>query len=254
MSATPPGPERERGFTLLEVLIAVAILSLSLTSLLSSQMASMRATRYAEGVTAAAFLADYQLIEIQWVMKKEGWITEDKTFEGDFSELGWDDVRYECLVDFIELPEYGELIRAKDAAEDGTDAGLEPETYDAADQAFDAIGMVWPVVKAAIENAIRKASCTVFWHDGNIEHDFEVTTYWAEPERLMQIPELGGETTDEDDQSADEEPGAGPGGGPGRPGGGRRPGGAGRPGGGARPGTGLAPGGRGNRPKGGGGG
>jgi type II secretion system protein I len=232
-----------RGFTLLEVLVAVAILSLSLTSLLSSQMASMRATRYAEGVTAAAFLADYQLIEIQWVMKKEGWITEDKMFEGDFSDQGWEDVRYECLVDFVELPEYGELIRAKDAAEDGaTDAGLEPETYDAQDQAFDAIGMVWPVVKAAIENAIRKASCTVYWADGNIEHDFEATTYWAEPERLTQIPELGGEMTEDDDESADDTPG-----GPGRPGGGGRPGGA-RPGGsapkgGLRPGGGRRPGG-----------
>jgi hypothetical protein len=229
---------------LLEVLVAVAILSLSLTSLLSSQMASMRATRYAEGVTAAAFLADYQLIEIQWVMKKEGWVTEDKMFEGDFSDLGWDDVRYECLVDFVELPEYGELIRAKDAAEDAsTDGGLEPETYDATDQAFDAIGMVWPVVKAAIENAIRKASCTVYWTDGNIEHDFEVTTFWAVPERLTQIPELGGEMTDEDDDSSD-----GTSEGAGGPGGGRRPGGAGSgrpPKGGIRPSAGMAGPGRG---------
>jgi type II secretion system protein I len=241
-----------RGFTLLEVLVAVAILSLSLTSLLSSQMASMRATRYAEGVTAAAFLADYQLIEIQWVMKREGWITEDKMFEGDFDDLGWDDVRYECLVDFVELPEYGELIRAKDAAEDGaTDAGLEPETYDATDQAFDAIGMVWPVVKAAIENAIRKASCTVYWTDGNIEHDFVVTTYWAEPERLTQIPELGGEMTEEDDESSDGTPegSGGPGGG-GRPGG-ARPGGA-RPKGGLRPSGGMGgPGGKGRGGRGG---
>ncbi|MCH9683073.1 MAG: prepilin-type N-terminal cleavage/methylation domain-containing protein, partial [Deltaproteobacteria bacterium] len=43
--ATPaPSKAQTRGFTLLEVLVAVAILSISLSSLLSSQMASLRAT------------------------------------------------------------------------------------------------------------------------------------------------------------------------------------------------------------------
>ena len=58
------GGKRQSGFTLLEVLIAIGILSMSLTSLLTSQMASMRATRYAQGVTAAAFLAESKLIDI----------------------------------------------------------------------------------------------------------------------------------------------------------------------------------------------
>ena len=55
----------DSGFTLLEVLVAVAILALSLTSLLGSQIESMQATRYARQISAAAFLAEYQLIEIR---------------------------------------------------------------------------------------------------------------------------------------------------------------------------------------------
>ena len=62
-SSSPP-PSGQAGFTLLEVLIAVAILALSLTSLLGSQIDSLRATRYAQGITAAAFLAELkQLLE-----------------------------------------------------------------------------------------------------------------------------------------------------------------------------------------------
>src|SRR5690606_37718888 len=94
------------GFTLLEVLLAVAILAISLTSLLSSQMAALRATRYARGVSVAAFLAESKLIDIEWELRKDGWGDNDKEFEGDFSEEGWPDARYTCLVDMIELPDY----------------------------------------------------------------------------------------------------------------------------------------------------
>ncbi len=67
----PSSAKHSRGFTLLEVLIAIGILSMSLTSLLSSQMASMRATRYAQGVTAAAFLAEHQLLEIEGILPQQ---------------------------------------------------------------------------------------------------------------------------------------------------------------------------------------
>lgn len=213
----PRQPGSNRGFTLLEVLIAVAILSLSLTSLLSSQMASMRATSYARGVSVAAFLAEHRLMEIEWEMQRDGWIAEDKTFEGDFSEEGWPDIRYECLVDFMEMPDYSQIQQAVDASEQD-ETGVVGQ--DAGEQAFGALGMVWPIVKAAIEQSIRKAECTVFWPDGAIQHDFKVQTYWTDPQQLSQLPSLGGERTDADDDSSDDPPGGnsppsgrGPGGG-----------------------------------------
>ena len=116
---SPVGPDD--GFTLLEVLVAVAILSLSLTSLLGSQLASMQATKYARQLTAAAFLAEYQLIEIEFQQREDGWQTNDVTFKGDFDEQGWDDIEYECLVDYIELPEYNQMVQAKAAADQATD-------------------------------------------------------------------------------------------------------------------------------------
>ncbi len=187
------------GFTLLEVLLAVAILAISLTSLLSSQMAALRATRYARGVSVAAFLAESKLIDIEWELRKDGWGDNDKEFEGDFSEEGWPDARYTCLVDMIELPDYTALQAAVDAAE--TDGSTESVlgVQDAEDRAFDSLGMVWPVVKGAVERSIRKASCTIYWKDGNIDHDFEVTTFWTNPQALTELPGMGGEQGEEDD-------------------------------------------------------
>ena len=83
---SPVGPDD--GFTLLEVLVAVAILAISLTSLLDSQLASMQATRYARQLSAAAFLAEYQLVEIEFQQRRDGWQTSDVTFKGDFDDQG----------------------------------------------------------------------------------------------------------------------------------------------------------------------
>lgn len=252
-----PRPSHKRaGFTLLEVLVAVAILSLSLSSLLSSQMASLRNTDYARQLSSVAFLAEWQLTEIEWELKQDGWGVDDQTFEGDFSDQGSPDVSYVCVVDLIEMPDYNQLVAAKDASEE-TD-GDDDVYQDAGDSAFGALGMVWPIVKEAIEQAIRKSWCTVRWNPegrrgdkvsdeplcGEDEmHCVMVATFWTDPEKLKTLPALGGEA-DAEDESRDGG-GDGDGGGPstGRPsGGGGRPGGG---GGGNRP---PVVGGQGGRP------
>jgi prepilin-type N-terminal cleavage/methylation domain-containing protein len=207
-----PSPKRPQtgGFTLLEVLVAVAILSMSLTSLLSSQMAAMRATRYARGVSVAAFLAESKLIDIEIELQIDGWGTADKTFEGDFGDEGWPEIRYECLVDFIEVPDFNALQQAKDGADTDGGFGTGQQVADAEDQAFSGMGMVWPVIKGAIEQAIRKSSCKVIWKDGALEQDFTVETFWTDPKQLLQLPQAGGEVDEDDGTRPDGEPGADP--------------------------------------------
>lgn len=232
------------GFTLLEVLVAVAILSITLSSLLSSQIAAMRATDQARRLSSVAFLAESQLVEIEWELRHDGWGTDDQTFDGDFSEEGWPDVEYVCVVDLIEMPDYNELMAAKDAAE--TDGDEMSAYMDTGDQAFSAIGMVWPVVKEAIEQSIRKAWCTVRWSaDGKPRRQSDawecgedenecmtISTFWTDPEKLKTLPQLGGEVTDDGEEGED---GGGEDGKGGSGGGGRGPSG-GEGGGSTKPG------------------
>jgi prepilin-type N-terminal cleavage/methylation domain-containing protein len=195
------------GFTLLEVLIALAIFGVALSSLLTSQMEAMRATAYSRGLTASSALAEYQLIEIEYQMRKDGWVQNDVEFEGDFDDHGWPDIEYKCLVDFIELPEYNELVAAQEASDEAS--GEDDMYQDSGEQAFGMLGMVWPMIKAAIENSIRRAECTVFWSDGKTLHDYDVETYWVDINGLNELPGLGGEYTDEDDPSGNEPAGGG---------------------------------------------
>jgi type II secretion system protein I len=221
----------DAGFTLLEVLIAVAILAVSLSSLMGSQMNSMAATRYARDITAAALLAEYQIVELEFLHRQEGWVSSDVEYEGDFDEQGSPDMDWVCTVHFIELPEYNQLIEAKEGADEA--AGEDGDNMmDAGDQAFGALGMVWPIVKQAIESSIRKVDCTVSWKNGTIQEEFTIQTFWTDPTALQQLPGAGGEFTEDDDDSGtsedDSSGGGGSTGGGGR-GGGRGGGGGGRP-------------------------
>ncbi len=210
-----PVSTQGKGFTLLEVLVAVAILSISLASLLSSQIAAIRATGQARMLSVVGFLAESQLVEIEWQLKQDGWGLDDQTFDGDFSDEDWPGVRYVCVVDLIEMPDYNQLVEAKDAADT---EGSSEDLYgvqDTGDQAFSALAMVWPVVKEAIEQSIRKSWCTVRWTtDGSQKKSrlgddhlcgeeeincMTVATFWTDPQKLSQLPALGGEADESDD-------------------------------------------------------
>ncbi|MFV8749827.1 type IV pilus modification PilV family protein [Nannocystaceae bacterium ST9] len=199
-----PLPKRElAGFTLLEVLVAVAILAISLTSLLGSQLNSIQATRYARDISVAALLAEWQIVELETKVRKEGFVNSDVEIDGDFADQGWDEFEWACTVHFVELPEYNQMIEAKEGADE--ESGKKDDNMvDAGDQMFGALGLVWPMVKAAIENSIRKVTCTVTWTSGNIDYEYDIQTFWTNPAALQNLPGAGGEFTEADDPSGQE--------------------------------------------------
>ena len=74
-------PEYCRGFTLLEVMIAVAILAASLTALLAAVNGGVIASGSSKDLTTAMLLAERKLTEIEL----EGYPTEGE-IEGDFGD------------------------------------------------------------------------------------------------------------------------------------------------------------------------
>lgn len=70
-----------RGFTLLEVMFALAIIAISLTAVLGSQSQGVSLASEAKFRTTAAFLAQSKMAEIE--VKKERELTSDS---GDFGE------------------------------------------------------------------------------------------------------------------------------------------------------------------------
>lgn len=93
----------ERGFTLLEVMIALLILAMSLTVLLSSQSASMAAAGRSRDITLAALLARSKMIDIEQKLIHDGFTTGTVEDSGDFKDEGEAKAKWQYRVTEIEL-------------------------------------------------------------------------------------------------------------------------------------------------------
>lgn len=99
---------RRRGFTLLELMIAVFILAMAVAVLLGTESTSMRMMGYANNTSVVTMLTRSKMqdieYEVQQTIKEEG--VKDNYVEelsGDFGDQGYDDITWTALVQSIEL-------------------------------------------------------------------------------------------------------------------------------------------------------
>ena len=87
-----------RGFTLLELMIAVFILAMAVAVLLGTQSTSMRMMGYANNTSVVTMLTRSKMQDIEYevaqTVKKEG-IKEkyEETIDGDFRDQGYGDIK-----------------------------------------------------------------------------------------------------------------------------------------------------------------
>jgi general secretion pathway protein I len=93
-----------RGFTLLEVMIALAILAVSLTILIGTQANSVHMTERASRMSSAAMLARSQMIDIEHELLSEGFSDMTEEMRGDFRDDGFDGMEWNAVVEVVELP------------------------------------------------------------------------------------------------------------------------------------------------------
>lgn len=79
-----------RGFSLLEVMVALAILTVSLVIMVETQSSAVVLTREAERVVTATDLAKMKQNEVMFIVEQEGFQQADVYEYGDFDDLGQD--------------------------------------------------------------------------------------------------------------------------------------------------------------------
>lgn len=85
---------RRRGFTLLEVIIALAILAVGLTVLVSSQAQAVVMAAETDNIRVATLIAQEKMNEALLRVEADGFIEgQDVEEEGDFSDFGSEDFR-----------------------------------------------------------------------------------------------------------------------------------------------------------------
>lgn len=116
---------QQRGFSLLEVIVAVAILGLGLTTILSAQAGLFSTSTRGANMTRASNLARCKMSEVELKLARDGFPITDEKDEGHCCEDEEDD-GFTCvwMVETVLLPNIDLLDGGVDAGELGGDGGL----------------------------------------------------------------------------------------------------------------------------------
>ena len=181
-----------RGFTLLEVMIAVAILGISMAAIFSSEVGAANVGARARRQNVAATLARCKMGEIEELISIEGLpALEKKDTDNCCDHAPVEGFECDWIVERIILPEFG-AQDGQDEEDDSPDKQLN-EVYDevreegatpqeaiagqAGNLAVLALQLGFPILKPFLEEQVRRATVTVRWKEGPEERGFDVTQY-----------------------------------------------------------------------------
>ncbi|HUS27766.1 MAG TPA: prepilin-type N-terminal cleavage/methylation domain-containing protein [Kofleriaceae bacterium] len=104
-------PRRTAGFTLLEVMLALALMGLALVVLIKSAAGNIASTEEAHMMGIASDLARGKMYDIEEVLLKDGFTDTDQSQLGDqcFEDEGWPTVCYSYKVEEPKMPSFDEL-------------------------------------------------------------------------------------------------------------------------------------------------
>lgn len=175
-----------RGFTILEVLIAMAILAIATTSLLGTQSRSVVQNDHGRQLTTAAMLAHDQMIHLQNRLHKDGFKEDRERDQGDFRGREYRDFRWEAIIDPIDMrPEdLSAQLQGQLLGTDEDEGSLSGSTAINA-QLPTMLGMVTMMIQNITDKRIRRITLAVRWKDLKGEHIFTLRQFVV----LMEAPE-----------------------------------------------------------------
>jgi general secretion pathway protein I len=174
---------RASGFTLLEVMIAVAILAITLITVLSIVTNNVRATNHAKLTTAATFLARGKMIDVEDQILEKGFSTSDETENGTFKEQGYPHFSWDYAIERVELP-VDAAQKAKDQAQDKAKDSTNPMAMMTGFIGGMMSSFIEPI-RLGLQESVRRVTVRVTWDEtGRPNQSLEVVQYLTDPSRL----------------------------------------------------------------------
>lgn len=160
---------RERGFTLLEVVVALGILAVSLGVLLEAQVSSLASAGRARDLTVASLLARAKMVDIEQRLFDEGFTLGDTEDEGDFTDEGHPEIKWKYKVMEVEI-DLGELGGSSGGEEEG---GEDADGFDVASLLG---GMAAPLegLTKQMGESLRMVELVVTWPAGRYTESMRV--------------------------------------------------------------------------------
>ncbi|MBP9086511.1 MAG: prepilin-type N-terminal cleavage/methylation domain-containing protein [Kofleriaceae bacterium] len=102
-------PRPARGFTLVEVMIALALLGMTLVVVSKSTANNLLNAQNAHMTGVTTDLARGKMYDTEERLLKDGFSDSDQSANGDFSDEGWPNVKWDAKVEQVELPPLQQL-------------------------------------------------------------------------------------------------------------------------------------------------
>ena len=180
MQIGPTTTKTPAGFSLLEVMVALAILSVGLVTLVQVQARSAQLAILGREMTVATMLARGKLYDCQVDLLKKGFSIGDYEAEGNFDDEGQPDFFWECHGYKPEMPigEVGDLSAATSAlGMGGDDAAGAGAPNPAGEMGMSFLGPVLTQMSTVMGDSIRELVVIVRWGSGVDQQEMIVTTH-----------------------------------------------------------------------------
>ena len=208
-----------RGFTLLEVMVAVAILGMGLAVILTAQTGLFSSAKRSANLSLAVGLARCKMSEVEEELLRQGFSITEEQETGPCCEDEEAELHCQWTISPVTLPELSAATGADAGA--GSPGASDPSTapLDALSAAKTSLGsgdtqgamsglsdmmggaegagpsmgagaiaplamsLIYPQLKGMLEASIRKVTVRVIWSEGSIERDLSVTQYITNPQQ-----------------------------------------------------------------------
>ena len=198
---------KRRGFSLLEMMIATAILSGALTWIVAGMSRNIKAENHAKLLTTATFLARAKMTSFEDDLYEKGFGEFDKGECGSFEDKGFQRFGWCIKVDKVVLPgsdqvqtmmtKVQEMMGGGGSSDSSKDkpGGTSPTsaTQNPLSAGAGMMASQFGIIKDVLEQAIRRVTVTITWKEGRTPKDLTVVAYFTDVKRVDQAIMISGQ-------------------------------------------------------------
>ena len=174
--------ERAAGFSLLEVMVSLAILGMSLVVISRVVTGNVVAANHARMTTAATFLARTRISMMEQSLLEYGFSEMDGEDTGDFSQEGFPGYRWYTNVERIELPA-DSTQKVQEVSNKATQSMNPMEMLSGFMGGF--MATLMDPIRLGLQESVRKMTVRIKWNEaGKLEQSIEVVSFLTDPSRL----------------------------------------------------------------------